>query len=304
MNRKRTLRILGTIVGGAAVAATAFYAYATIRADARAERRYDVPVAPLTISGSPEALARGEHLVRALAKCTDCHGDDLGGKTMVDDGMVGTLAGPNITRGGVGADLTTDDWVRAIAHGVGRDGRPLAAMPAKDYSALGESDVADIIAYVRSAPPVERTTPPVRVGPALRIMMTAGSFELYAAESVDHARPMASSPRPEANAVYGEYLARTGGCFGCHGPNLRGGAVPGMPPGTPKATDISPSGVMATWTKQDFANALRLGRRPDGSALKDPMPWQATARMTDTEVEALYLYLKLPATNRAVLSAL
>jgi mono/diheme cytochrome c family protein len=264
-------------------------------------RRYDVPVDSLTIQDDAATRARGEHIVRSLAKCVDCHGDDLGGKVMVDDTMVGTLAGPNLTSAGLGAKLSTDDWVRAITHGVGHDRRPLTAMPAADYNALGRDDVAAIVAYARSVPPVTRELPPPRLGPVIRVMMTVGSVQLLEAEKIDHSRPLGDSPRPDANPIYGEYLARTGGCFGCHGPNLAGGPIPGMPPGTPNASDIRRDGAIAKWSEEDFTRALRQGRRPDGTELRAPMPWRATAQMTDVEMKALYLYLERP-TDQAKLS--
>ena len=302
MNRKRALRLAGRACIAVAALTAVAAAVVTVQTDRKMARRYDVPVDTLTISDTPEARARGEHLVKSLAKCVDCHGDDLGGKVMVDDPMVGTLAGPNITPGGVGAKLTKDDWVRAITHGVGHDRRPLAAMPAGDYNALGRDDVADIVAYARSVPPVERTVPAPRLGPVMRVMMTTGSVDLFAAEGLDHSRPLGTSPRPEATPIYGEYLAKTGGCFGCHGPTLAGGPIPGMPPGTPHAADIRRTGAIASWSEADFDRALRHGKRPDGSDIKSPMPWQATAQMSEVEMKALYLFLKAPPADRSALS--
>lgn len=301
MNRKRVLRTVGRVAAVLGVVTVAAAAFVTVQTERRMARRYDVPVDSLTIADDAATLARGEHLVKALAKCVDCHGDDLGGKVMVDDPMVGTLAGPNLTSGGVGAKLSTDDWVRAITHGVGHDRRPLAAMPAADYNSLGRDDVAAIVAYARSVPAVTRELPAARLGPAIRVMMTTGSVQLFEVEKIDHARPLGASPRPDANPIYGEYLARTGGCFGCHGPNLAGGPIPGMPPGTPKAADIRRDGVIAKWSEEDFTRALRHGKRPDGSDINQVMPWKATAQMSDVEMKALYLYLKRPA-DQATLS--
>lgn len=301
MNRKRVLRVVGRFAAVLGVTVVVTGVWAKVKTDHQRDARYDVPVEHLVIDDAAEAKAHGEHLVKSLAKCTDCHGDDLGGKVMVSDGKVGTLAGPNITPGGLGKTLTTDDWNRAITHAVGHDGHGLAMMPAKDYSALGKKDVADIIAYARAVPAVTRDTPPTTLGPMLRMLMATGQLDLYHAATLDHSRPLGDSPRPDVNPIYGEYLARAGGCFGCHGPTLAGGAIPGMPPGTPKATDLRPSGPLAKWSEADFEQALRHGYRPDGTMLQEPMPWRATAQMTDTEMKALYVFLKQP-TNRAELS--
>ena len=43
------------------------------------------------------ALERGKHLVEARYVCVECHGNDFSGGVMVDDPMLGSLLGPNIT---------------------------------------------------------------------------------------------------------------------------------------------------------------------------------------------------------------
>ena len=77
---------------------------------------------------------------------------------------------------------------------------------------------------------------------------------------------------------------------------MSGGRVPGTPPELPPAANLTPGGAMVGWTEEDFKTALRTGRRPNGSQLNPFMPWQATAKMTDDEIRALWLHLQtLPA---------
>jgi mono/diheme cytochrome c family protein len=90
---------------------------------------------------------------------------------------------------------------------------------------------------------------------------------------------------------YGHYLAITGGCTGCHGSGLSGGAIPGVPPDFPKARNISPTGI-GSWSDEDFFRALREGKRPDGSTINPFMPWNDTKLMTDDEIRALLAYLR------------
>ena len=89
---------------------------------------------------------------------------------------------------------------------------------------------------------------------------------------------------------YGRYLAQVSGCHGCHGTGLSGGRVAG-PPDLPLASNLTPAGL-AAWTEADFVRALREGRRPDGSAINEFMPWRGYGAMTDTELHALWLYLR------------
>ena len=42
---------------------------------------------------------------------------------------------------------------------------------------------------------------------------------------------------------------------------------------------------------------MREGRRPDGRELSQVMPWPLFAEMTDTELQALWLYLRTQPTR-------
>lgn len=271
-------------------AALGFGIFVYTSTESRLGARFDVRVEPLAVDSAPATIARGQHLVTAVAKCTDCHGDDLGGKVMVDDPLAGRLVGPNLTRGSNATASSDEALVRAIVHGVGDGGRPLVAMPARDYAALGREDVAAIVAYVRQAPRVERELPPTRLGPVLRVLLALHKVPLLEAELVDHAKGLAAAPAVEGTATYGAYLARTGGCIGCHGETLAGGPVPGVP-NAPPAADLRPA-ALSRWSEQDFLRAMREGKRPDGRVLDPLMPWRATAAMTDTELHALWLFLR------------
>ncbi|HMN31356.1 MAG TPA: hypothetical protein PKE45_24610, partial [Caldilineaceae bacterium] len=82
------------------------------------------------IPGDAAAIQRGEHIATTIGLCKRCHGENLGGK--VDFAVPGlvTIPTPNLTSGagGIGSEYSDEDWVRAIRHGVGRDGRALMLM--------------------------------------------------------------------------------------------------------------------------------------------------------------------------------
>jgi hypothetical protein len=50
--------------------------------------------------------------------------------------------------------------------------------------------------------------------------------------------------------------------------------------------------AVAGWTKEDFIQTMRTGVKPDGNPLKPPMPWKNIGSMNDTDLTALYEYLK------------
>lgn len=240
------------------------------------------------------AVERGDHLVHARYGCVECHGQNFGGGVMVDDPMLGRLLGPNITAGPGGrtAAYTAGDWDRIVRHGVRPDGRP-AAMPSSDFRRMSDQELSDVVAYIRSRPVVDNTVPPVTLGPVGKILMATGKLPLSADLITDHQGPHAVAPPTSvADVTFGEHLA--GICTGCHGETFTGGPVPGGDPSWPPAADLTPSGRLGGWTQEQFATTLRTGKRPDGTELLPPMSLMAVyaQRMTDTEISALYLYLK------------
>jgi mono/diheme cytochrome c family protein len=257
------------------------------------ERRFrstfTLPEHPLVVSQDAANIARGEHMA-TVRGCVECHGAGFRGATVLDQPMIGRLAGPNLTMGGRGAELEPRDWERAVRHGVRRDGKPLVFMPSSEFSVLTDEDLAAIIAYARSVPPVRQVAPSTYAGPMLRTMYVAGQVKLLAAEEVQHSRTHDAKLQPEPTVAYGKYLAS--GCTGCHGDGFSGGKIPGAPPEWGPAANITPAGI-GKWSASDFATALRTGRRPDGSAIDSTlMPIKLLRHMDDTELSALYAYLQ------------
>jgi cytochrome c553 len=249
-------------------------------------RSYDFPESQVRAATDSASLARGRHLVEAIGKCQECHDGDLGGKLWIDEPAFGRLAGANLTRGrgGIG-DLTDADLERALRRGVGRDGRPLIFMPSESFAALSDEDLAAILGYLRTLPPVDRELPEPKVGPVARALYMRGNFPLLPVTLIDHQARSRPAAVPEVTAEYGEYLATIGGCRSCHGLALAGDANPDAP-------DIT-VGRIGGWTEEDFFRSLRQGRRPNGSVI-DPekMPWVRSGQMTDDEMRAVWLYMR------------
>lgn len=279
-----TVRVLGGLALTLVAAVAAVYALS----ERRMHRRIAVPSHALAVGSDSAAVARGEHLVQARG-CIACHGAQLGGRVELDNLLIGRLAGPNLTRGGRGKDLTDADWERAVRHGVRRDSTPLFVMPAVEHTGMTDEDLAAIIAYARSLTPDEAKPPKSRAGPVLRALFLAGVASVLSAEEIDHAKAHPARIEQEPTANYGAYLAPL--CAGCHGPNYSGGKIPGGPPEWKPAANITPGGI-GHYTETDFIRALREGKRPDGSAIDPQMPWKVYANMNDTELSALYAYLR------------
>ena len=238
------------------------------------------------------SIARGEHLVRALVKCVDCHGEDLGGALMVDDPAIGTLWAPNLTRGkgGLPGDHSDVAYERAIRHGLRMDGGRLLVMPSEEYQRVSDEDLGAVIAYVKSVAPVDREIPLPRLGPLARVLYVAGQFPLFGYDKVTHAEEVVPSVAADTTVAYGKYIGDIG-CAGCHGAGYGGGKIPGTPPEWPATANLTPSGI-GHYTYDGFVNALRTGKRPDGSAINPMMPIQTTKLMTDVELKATWNYLR------------
>jgi len=259
-------------------------------------KTYQVQPAAITIPKDADSIARGAYLY--TASCAGCHGDDLGGKAILDDPTVGFLPAPNLTtgQGGIGGTFSDADFVRAIRHGVDPDGQGLIIMPAKAYWYFSEEDLGAIIAYVKTAPPINNNAGEKNFKPIARIMLAAGAFgEAFAAEVLDHNAPLPPAPTRGVTAEYGEYLINTGDCSNCHGANLAGAQSP--EPGSPFSSNLTPGGVLAIWSAEDFIETMRTGVTPYGRQL-DPnfMPYEDYGHLVDDDLRAIFLYLQtLPA---------
>jgi mono/diheme cytochrome c family protein len=244
---------------------------------------------PLAIPSDSASIARGQHFVQAIGKCATCHGDDLAGKIVSDDFLIGRLYSANLTRGkgGIGSTYADGDYVRAIRHGVRRDGRPLAAMPTDAFYYINDEDLANSIAYLKTIPAVDAVIPPRRIGPLARALALVTDFPLLPAEKVPLRGPrpviVAAAPTRE----FGDYLATTGACKSCHLADLAGG-VPIEK--NVFSANLTPRAI-GNWTEADFRKALREGIRPNGRVLSAVMPWPYTRFMTDDEIHALWLYI-------------
>jgi mono/diheme cytochrome c family protein len=269
---------LGGLLGLAILAVVVIY----FVYGARMERRYTISPETIAIPTDAASLERGRRLVVA-AQCQDCHGEDLAGLVTVDDPAMGRLYASNLTagRGGVGRHFGDADWVRALRHGVGPDGRSLLVTPAQYYYYLSDADVGAIIAYIKSLPPVDKELPTPEVGPLGRVLLTViEPPEWLPAEKIDHSAPRPPAPSPGVTAAYGEYLVRTGACMACHsidGPNL----------------SAAPGGGLASWSEAEFIRAIRDGRKPDGQTIDSKeMPLRSLRYHTDDDLRAMLLYLR------------
>jgi len=112
----------------------------------------------------------------------------------------------------------------------------------------------------------------------------------------------------QGDAKRGEYLAKAGGCLGCHTEDKKdatpfaGGRALKTPFGTFFGPNITPHLLagLGKWTEADFVRAMRHGRRPDGANYFPAFPYPSFTKINDGDLGDLWAYLRaLPPSNRA-----
>lgn len=288
-------KILGCGLLAIAGAAALVLGVAYAKSGLALSRDYELPRVALPVTGDAAQLDRGRHLAETRG-CNHCHGRDYGGLVMFDQAPIGTMAPSNLTPAGVLARYDDAALEQAIRHGVGEDGRALLFMPSLDYSTLADDDVAALVAFLRARPPVERALPESTMGPLMRVLYLFGRLPVVHAERIVHVRGPVQAPLEAVSVEYGRYVAQA--CVGCHGVDFAGGPIPGMPPDAPHAANLTPdAGALGAWSEDQFLRAMREGVRPDGRALRAPMP--KFSQLTEVEQRATWAYLRtLPSKPR------
>ncbi len=262
-------------------------------ADRKMHRVVTLPPLQVTFSATEGQLERGEYLFKTRG-CMECHGADGGGAVVIDDKESGLFVrAPNITGGGASPtrNYTDTDWVRTLRHGVKPSGEPLQIMPSEDSAQMIDADVAAIVAYVRNLAPSAGGAAEFRSPLPFKALYLFGVVK-DAAEKIDHASAVPAAIADDELAR-GRYVAQV--CTGCHGPHFSGGKIPGTPPSWPAASNLTaaPDSAMARYASvEQFKTMFRTGKRPDGSAVSEVMPFKSLAHVSDAELDALFAFLK------------
>ena len=283
--------VLGSLIGLIVVA----FGMLMIIGGARADKKYDIPAETIPVPTGAEAIQWGEHVAR-IHFCQECHAENFSGMQYFAVPGLLNIPTPNLTSGagGVGATNTDEDWVRAIRHGVGHDGRALWVMPSLSFSHLSDEDLGALIAFLKSRPPVDNELPKRTFTPLGRVMLALNLMPPVSVDQIDHNASYAKEPERGVTVEYGEYLVSTT-CIECHGAQLNG--IPFGPPGNQTPTpNLTPGGELAAWSEEEFIATLRTGVTPSGHQLSERMPWKYFGQMTDEELKAVWMYLQsLPA---------
>lgn len=287
---RTVLRIVLALVGIVVVVVVALL----VQGHGLLHRSVSNPVPALRVAPESSLLDRGRHLVKV--NCSGCHSEGEGGNIVMSGGTynffdipggpkLGTLYAPNLTPGGVIQGASDGQISRAVREGIGFDGKPLLVMPSAHYHAISDRDLAGLVTYLRSQPAVPGEVPKRKLNLLGYMILGVHQFETSAELPVTV--PIAT-PAETPDSTYGAYLVPILGCSDCHGPDYRGGRKGQFPPIGPNLVHLVSNQPLTT-----FELALRHGIKPAGGAL-DPMqmPWHIYANLSDTEVQAVYAFLR------------
>lgn len=287
---KKIFKWLGIVVGALVLILIMVYAVIHFNMERRMNKTYSFTPSSITIPMDSASIAAGRHLT-SIKGCKDCHGSNLAGTTMIDNFPLGRLSSRNLTRGegGLGAGYTVNDWMRALEHGIDKNGKPLLFMPSHETTQMTKNDIASIIAYCTQLAPVNNHLPANRIGPVTRVMAFLDKMPLLSVDKIDHSKSLTEMVDTANALAYGKYLSVP--CMGCHKPNLKGGEP--VAPGYPVVPNITATGHVGSWSQDEFLHTLRTGERPNAAPLNnDFMPWKMTAQYSNKELTSLYAYLK------------
>lgn len=138
------------------------------------------PLTARNFERTPQRLERGRYIATTPSDCMGCHsphdwttpglpilpGKEGAGEVMPVTDTPGRVVAPNLTPDPeTGAGLWTDDQLaRAIREGIGHDGHALfPLMPYTFFRRMSDEDLASVIVYLRSLPPVRNPLPPTEI---------------------------------------------------------------------------------------------------------------------------------------------
>lgn len=287
----------------------------TITVMMRQKLKYDRPYPAITASSDSTVIAHGKHIIFSAAHCADCHSKTntdsllkLGQEVPLSGGFefklpFGSIYTKNITpdnETGIGR-FTDAEIARSLRYGIHPDGT--VVYPFMPFHNMTDEDLTAVISYLRAQKPVNNPVPEHK----LNVM--GNVIQAFMIKPVGPDGEVAASIKADSSVEYGRYLATSvANCSGCHTKRTSTGGFEGAPFAGgemeengemlyPPNLTTDPSGRLEGWKEENFINRFRLGKVNP----KTIMPWSSYQRMSDTELKAIYRFLKtLPPAKSSV----
>jgi mono/diheme cytochrome c family protein len=253
------------------------------------------------------SVERGRYLAEGVLACGNCHGARgpqgqpiperglSGGMPFVEEGMKAYAA--NITPD---ADTGVGRWTdaqlaKAIREGIRPDNSVIGPpMPIPFYRNLSDTDLRDVIAYLRALPPVKNA-------------VVKSHYEFPLPPNYGPAVANVQAPAKADKVAYGKYLTDVGHCMDCHTPRDKGmlvmsgwgagGQIFKGPWGASVSRNLTPHETgLKGWTDAQVEAAIRTGKDRSGQPYKPPMAFDYYRNLDADDMGAVIAYLRtLPA---------
>lgn len=271
-------------------------------------KKYAAPYPAIKASNDMAVIARGKHLVFDIAHCAGCHSKSnadsllqIGKDVPLSGGKVFTLPVGNIYTKNITPDketgignYTDSEIARALRYGVHPDGT--AVFNFMPFHNISNEDMTAIISFLRAQKPVRNEVPQHHLNSIGKVI------NAFMVKPVGPSEEIADRVTPDTTARYGGYIVNNlANCGGCHTKHDIKGSVTGEPfaggnPARRKGSEfltppnLTPdsSSRIFGWTEEMFISRFRMGKLIEHSE----MPWTTFKRMNDTELRAIYRYLK------------
>lgn len=261
----------------------------------------------LLLAGASTAQdARRGQYVANLGGCVACHTEDKKGAPPFAGGRAlktpfGVFYGPNITphpEAGVGR-WSEADFVRAMRLGVRPDNAHyFPAFPYTSFTRIGDRDLRDLWAYLKSLPPNPRASRPHELKFPFSLRAGVGAWKwLYFKPG-----PFAPDPARTAQANLGAYIVESlSHCGECHTPrNMFGGYRAGRALAGGKGVDgkdvpnLTPANLKK-WSDSELKEVLTTGMTPDMDMVSASMAEvveNTTSQISTVDLDAVIAYLR------------
>lgn len=307
---KKALKVIGVIALVIVLLIGIFVVYVEINHD---KKYTDTPYPAIKASTDSAIIARGRYLVYGPAHCAGCH-TSVANQAAIEAGIEVPLSGgfefkipPGIFRPrnitpdketGIG-NLTDGEIARALRYNVNSKGEVIA--PFMPFQEISDYDLTAIISYLRTIPAIHNEIKPTEynlLGKAVRTLV----FKPYTPQHTPD-----KFVAKDTTVAYGKYMANyVSNCVGCHtnrsmitgeftGPLLAGGLKFDPDESTHGNTYISPNltpdestSRISGWDEHTFIARFKQGRVQKYS----PMPWGSFLKMDETDLKAIYKYLR------------
>jgi hypothetical protein len=174
---------------------------------------------------------------------------------------------------------------RAIREGIGHDGRALYwGMWYQSFAGLSDEDLAAVVVYLRTLPPVRNALPATLLPDDERAANAKSPRPIT--------EPVLGPPAGDTKAL-GRYLIGVADCTGCH-TGWEAPRNPGLLAGGNEIVRGSHQAFSANLTRHEsgagypratFISVMRTGK---GGSLHPIMPWLTFSGLTDADLGAMY----------------